>query len=103
MKKIILGITGASGAIYARRFLDLTQGHCELHVVASDTAPVVFREELDLDLEAYLESLSGVRCYENRDFLSPIASGSNHFDAYVVLPCSMKTLGNYVTVWVPLY
>jgi flavin prenyltransferase len=93
MRKIVLGITGASGAIYAKRFLDLCQSRCELQIVVSDTAPIVFKEELDLDLESYLKDLSGVLVHENHDFLSPVASGSNPFDAFIVLPCSMKTLG----------
>jgi flavin prenyltransferase len=93
MKKIILGITGASGALYAKRFLELLQDRCELHVIYSSTAPVVFLEELDLNLEELLSQYPHVNVHDQNDFLSPIASGSNPFDAYVILPCSMKTLG----------
>jgi len=93
-KKVVLGITGASGAIYARRFIEVCKDLGELHVVHSQTAPLVFKEELDEDMSAFLKEYEGkVTVHKNKDFLSPLASGSNHFDAYVVMPCSMKTLG----------
>jgi len=93
MKKIILGITGASGAIYAKRFVELCHSQCELHIIYSKTAPLVFEEELDLHLGEFLSNFPGITIHERSNFLSPIASGSNPFEAYVVLPCSMKTLG----------
>ncbi|PCJ20054.1 MAG: aromatic acid decarboxylase [Candidatus Cloacimonadota bacterium] len=93
MKKIILGITGASGAIYAKRILEVTAGHCELDVIASQSSNLVFQEELDIDLDDLLKSYKHVKVHDYKNFLSPLASGSNDFDAYLVAPCSMKTMG----------
>jgi len=97
MKRIIVGITGASGAPYARRLLELLDGHVELHVVCSTTSSLVFKEELDESLSDFLASLKSVEIHGHKNFLSPIASGSNKFDATVIVPCSMKTLGQVAT------
>ena len=93
MKKIILGITGASGALYAKRFIDVMADQSELHVVCSKSSHLVFQEELDLSLGDFLKSHESVTVHKIGDYLSPLASGSNIFDAFIILPCSMKTLG----------
>ena len=93
MKKIILGITGASGAVYAKRILEVTQGHCHLDIVASQSSHLVFQEELNMSLNSLLESYEHVQVHDYKNFLSPLASGSNDFDAYIIAPCSMKTMG----------
>ncbi|MCO4782379.1 MAG: UbiX family flavin prenyltransferase [Candidatus Cloacimonetes bacterium] len=93
MKRIVLGITGASGAVYAKRIMEASQGHCNLDVVASPSAHLVFKEELDIDLGDLLKQFDHITVHKYKNFLSPLASGSNHFDAYIVAPCSMKTMG----------
>lgn len=93
MKKIIMGMTGASGAPYAKRMIEVLKGQCDLHLVYSKTAPLVFSEEVHEDLGGFLREQSHVKVHKLGDFLSPLASGSNSFDAYLMLPCSMKTLG----------
>ena len=88
--KIIVAITGASGALYAQRLLDnLYSGTHELHVVITSYGQAVIAQELPegLNLPA------GARTHNVKSMNAPFASGSNAFDAMVVIPCSMGTLG----------
>jgi 4-hydroxy-3-polyprenylbenzoate decarboxylase len=89
--KLAVCVTGASGAIYARRLLHLLSGRddCETHLVTSANAPFVWESELG---EVMPESFEGVRRWDRHDFRAPFASGSNPFDAVLVTPCSMSTL-----------
>lgn len=93
MKKIAVAITGASGSIYAHLMLKklsaLTDQVAELSIVLTENAKDVWRTELNN--EEYLQS-SG-RYFSNTDFYSPIASGSAGYDALIIVPCSMGTLG----------
>ena len=90
-KKLVVCITGASGAIYAKRLLDqlmdLSSDH-EVSLVISEAARLVAREEGPVDYATY-----PFRCYGIMDFEAPFASGSNRFDGCVIVPCSMGTLG----------
>lgn len=93
--KLVVAITGASGAIYARRTLRLLAAEVarrpELEVswVSSSNAPTVWRAELGEDLPAELEHL---RRFDRHDFGAPFASGSSAPDAVLAMPCSMSTL-----------
>lgn len=87
--RIVVAITGASGAIYAQRLLDNLAGH-EVHLVTSDHAREVVAEELE---GGELMLADGVIRYENGSMHVPFVSGSAKFDAMVVIPCSMGTLG----------
>ncbi|MBI5394817.1 MAG: UbiX family flavin prenyltransferase [Verrucomicrobia bacterium] len=87
--KLVVAITGASGAIYAQRLLDNLRGH-EVHLVMSDHAREVVAEELE---GGELMLADEVVRYENRSMHVPFVSGSAKFDAMVVIPCSMGTLG----------
>ena len=92
--KIVIAITGASGAIYAKLLLDkLVQMQpdsiARLAVVMSSNAATVARTELGTDV---LEKYS-VDYYDKGDFMAPFASGSARYSAMVVVPCSMGTLG----------
>ena len=88
--KILVAITGASGALYAQRLLDnLDPQHHELHVVLSNYAQVVIAEELP----GGLRLPSGAVSHNLKSMNAPFASGSNAPDAMVVIPCSMGTLG----------
>ncbi len=91
MKKIAIGISGASGSIYAKVLLQKLSSveGVELAVVASQQAPEVWRHELDTDFQLP----DGVKQYANNDFMAPFASGSSSFEAMVICPCSMGTLG----------
>jgi 4-hydroxy-3-polyprenylbenzoate decarboxylase len=92
-KKIVVAITGASGAIYARLLLDkLQQLHEQINevaVVMSDNAKEVWKFELDN------EDYNSIpyKFYAKNDFMAPFASGSAKFDTMVIVPCSMGTLG----------
>lgn len=88
--KILVAITGASGALYAQRLLDNLdpQAH-ELHVVLSHYAQQVIAEELP----GGLRLPAGVRAHGLKSMNAPFASGSNPPDAMVVIPCTMGTLG----------
>ncbi len=86
--KIVIAITGASGAIYAKRLIDrLHQQKVELHIVCSDNAALILKEECDLEVQKCPGKL-----YDDKRFIAPFLSGSNIFDAMVVVPCSMGTL-----------
>lgn len=92
-KKIAIAVTGASGAIYAKLLLqELSQHHDLLEscsLVFSENAVEVWKYELGIEPQSH--SLFTV--YSDKDFNSPIASGSSQYDAMVVCPCSMGTLG----------
>lgn len=92
-KKIVVAVTGASGAIYARLLLDKLQqlgGQVsEVAVVMSDNARQVWQLELNNeDHKKY-----PFKFYDKNDFMAPFASGSARFDTMVIVPCSMGTLG----------
>jgi 4-hydroxy-3-polyprenylbenzoate decarboxylase len=88
--KILVAITGASGALYAQRLLDhLDPARHEIHVVLSHYAQAVLAEELP----GGLRLPPGARMHSLRSMNAPFASGSNPPEAMVVIPCTMGTLG----------
>ena len=88
--KIIVAMTGASGAIYTQRLLDnLDPQRHQSHVVLSHYAEAVVSQELPDGLRLP----PGARRHSLKSMNAPFASGSNPFDAMVVMPCSMGTLG----------
>lgn len=87
--KIVVGITGASGAYYAREFL--RQCEAEKYLIVSKWGSVVLKDELGItenDLLPYVQ-----KHFSDDDLTAPLASGSNRMDAVVLLPCSTSTLG----------
>lgn len=88
--KIVMGISGASGAIYAKRILDvLAKGSHQLAIVMSEIAERIWHEELDgVNIRQYDYPI-----YGNKDFDAPFASGSSVWEALVIIPCSMGLLG----------
>ena len=89
--RVVVGITGATGAIYAVRLLArLRSTGRETHLVASPAGVLNAHHELGMDRKT-LESLAD-RAYGPGDIGAAIASGSFNTDAMVVAPCSMKTL-----------
>lgn len=97
MKPYIVAITGASGAIYAVRLLEvLAEQKVPVELVISDTAKIVMQEELDPANTRCLfqtPGVEGVNKHGFRDFTAPIASGSYPTQGMVIIPCSMGTLG----------
>jgi 4-hydroxy-3-polyprenylbenzoate decarboxylase len=100
--RLVVGITGASGAIYAARFLARAAEIYEtVYVIASEQAAQVAATELDrpipggvLTTEALLgEPRENVVFLEKRNYFSPPASGSFRHDGMVIVPCSMGTAG----------
>ena len=90
MKRIIVGITGATGAIYGVRLLEALAGKAETHLVISETAAGILQRETACSLDDLREKAD--RVHENNDLYSPIASGTFITDGMVVMPCSMKSL-----------
>jgi len=104
--RIFLGITGASGARYAARLLEvLTEADCEVGVCASAAGLEVIATELygdarlsrDETLARLTEHVrparSEVTVYDPQDWRAPSASGPPQVDGYRIFPCSMGTLG----------
>jgi 4-hydroxy-3-polyprenylbenzoate decarboxylase len=90
--KFVIAATGASGSIYLQRLLDaLDPSAHEIHLVYSNYARQVIAEEL-----GSLRIPAGVIEHGDRSMNVPFASGSALFDAMVVVPCSMGTLGRIV-------
>lgn len=91
MKRIVVGLSGASGAVYGIRFLELLRGvpGVESHLVVTDAARRTIVEETDhspRDVEALATAH-----YSNKDIGAALASGSFKTDGMVVVPCSIKT------------
>src|SRR5882724_602494 len=88
--RILVAITGASGAQYTQRLLDnIDSSQHEVHVVMSHYAQAVIAEELPDGLRLP----PGVTTHGLKSMNAPFASGSNAVDVMVVIPCSMGTLG----------
>lgn len=91
MKRIAVGISGASGAIYGIRFLELLRGvrDIESHLIVSDAGKRTIIEETDYAVRD-VEALA-TRRYSNKDIGASLASGSFKTDGMVIVPCSIKT------------
>ena len=92
MKRLVVGITGASGSIYALRLIDVLRAKgIEVHAVVTASGLRVLDYECGVAEEELARRVSVL--YPNADVGAAIASGSFRMDAMVVLPCSMKTAG----------
>jgi 4-hydroxy-3-polyprenylbenzoate decarboxylase len=91
MRRLVVGISGASGVIYGIRLLELLRDApgLEAHLIVSDAAKRTIAEETDVAL-ADVERLA-TRRYSNRDIGAAVASGSFRTDGMVIAPCSIKT------------
>ena len=116
-RPLVVAITGASGAVYAVRLIQLLARLCsELHLVISPAGRDVLRVELGIELELdepdagrlleaqlpWCESPAGsptatIQVYHYKDMMAPIASGSFLSAGMVICPCSGGTLSNVVT------
>lgn len=86
--RTIVGFTGASGVVYGVDFLRRCPD--KKYLVASKWSKRVLHEELGLkvdELKPWVEDI-----YNDSDLAAPFSSGSNHFDAFVIVPCSVSTL-----------
>src|SRR3954471_15003528 len=87
--KLVIAATGASGTIYLQRLLDQIDAEAnEVHLVLSGHAKQVAVQETD-----ELRIPTAVRKHPENDLNVPYVSGSTRFDAMVIVPCSMSSLG----------
>jgi len=92
-KKIIIAVTGASGAIYAdllfKKLIEIKEQVDDCGIVFSDNAISIW--EYEIGNKSY-EDIP-FKSYKNNDFYAPFASGSSDFDSMIICPCSMGTMG----------
>jgi 4-hydroxy-3-polyprenylbenzoate decarboxylase len=87
--KVVVGITGSSGAVYALDFLRKCEA--DTFLIVSAWGKVLLRDELQMgekDLHPYVK-----RSYSDDDLTAPMASGSNRIGAFIILPASTSTIG----------
>lgn len=91
-RKIVVAVTGASGAVYAEELLqhlaDMGLGKEQVGVVFSQNARKVWQYELGTSFDRF-----PFTCYDIQDFDAPFASGSARFDTMFIVPCSMGMMG----------
>lgn len=96
MKKLIIGLTGASGAIYGIRLLEVLKPvqNVETHLVISAAA----RQTLALETQYSVKDVHQLadHVYDSRDIAAAISSGSFRTAGMVIMPCTMKTLSGIV-------
>ena len=96
MKKIIVGITGASGVIYGIRLLEiLNKLKIETHLILTNSATKVLKHETDYK-EKEIISLA-THYHDDNNIAACLASGSFKTDSMVIIPCSAKTLAGIAT------
>ncbi|KAL0264253.1 phenylacrylic acid decarboxylase [Diplodia seriata] len=89
--RIVVGVTGATGTVYAIRLLEILRSlDIETHLILSKWAQATMKYETDLTWE-HLHSLA-THAYAMKDVAAPPSSGSFLHDGMIVVPCSMKTL-----------
>lgn len=89
--RVIIGISGASGAIYGiRLFQKLQEGGSQVELIITDHGKEVLEMEAEIDAAKLEEFADAV--HSDDDLTAPPASGSHLFDAMVICPCSMSTL-----------
>jgi 4-hydroxy-3-polyprenylbenzoate decarboxylase len=100
--RLVVGVTGASGAIYAQRFLLQAAKHFnEIYLTLSEQAIQVASTELGVaprkkdfsTLEWLGEDLPQIKLLDDKNYFTPPASGSFRHDGMVIVPCSMGTAG----------
>ncbi len=100
--RLVVGVTGASGAIYAQRFLrEAARHYREIFLILSEQAVHVANTELDICISkqsfattAWLgEDFPQIKLLSDKNYFTPPASGSFRHDGMVIVPCSMGTAG----------
>ncbi|MGI6229893.1 MAG: UbiX family flavin prenyltransferase [Tractidigestivibacter sp.] len=96
MRKIIVGITGATGVQIGYRVLQALADvpDVQTHLIVSDGAKIIFARETSITMEQ-LTALADVT-YDNHDLAAAVSSGSYKTDGMIVAPCSMKSLSAMV-------
>ena len=95
MKPILVAITGATGAIYGLRLLEvLAEKGVETHLLISPWGEKTIALETEVSLEEIRKRAR--KCYAVHDLSAPISSGSFLLEGMVIIPCSMRTLAGIV-------
>ena len=94
MKRIIIGITGATGTIYGSRLMEMLreEGDTEIHLVMSPSAKLTLKMEYDVETD-YINSLAH-EVHAPNNIGASISSGSFASAGMIVAPCSIKTMSN---------
>lgn len=96
MKRYVLAITGATGAVIGLRVLKTLLRSSEVHLILSAPAPAIIKEETGVDLSERPPEAPGgegrLFVYRDDDLWAPLTSGSFTTEGMLVVPCSMKTL-----------
>ncbi len=97
VRRIVVAVSGASGAPYAVRLLEFLSVHrdeleLDVHLVFSKTGRLIWGDEVGTDPADY-----GFPVYKPGEMTAPFASGSARFDAMVIVPCSAGTVGRIAT------
>lgn len=98
MKRIVVGMSGASGAIYGIRLLEvLSRMNVETHLVISEAA----RKTIQIETPWTVEGVAALAhtCSENHEIWANIASGSFLTEGMVIIPCAMKTLSGVANAY----
>lgn len=90
MKRIVIGITGASGVIYGIRMLETLKNRVETHLIISDAAKKTISIETAYDVSR-VEAMAHF-VHDNRNMAASVSSGSFKTDGMVIIPCSIKSL-----------
>jgi 4-hydroxy-3-polyprenylbenzoate decarboxylase len=94
MKRLIIGITGATGTIYGWRLMEMlrSEGNTEIHLVMSSSAKLTLKMEHDVELD-YIHSLAH-EVHKAGNIGASISSGSFATEGMIIAPCSIKTMSN---------
>lgn len=93
MKNIVLGITGASGAIFSEKIIEkLAKLPVNVYLIISKNGEQIFKEETGKDLKKFLKNYNNIKLEDENNFYSPVASGGNVFDV-LICPASMGFVG----------
>ncbi|MFM2392884.1 MAG: hypothetical protein RLZZ546_866 [Bacteroidota bacterium] len=89
--KIVIGIGGSSGSIYAKQLIEklIALNIKDVAIVMSSNAKINWNHEIG----SFEESSYPYKVYDNKDFFAPFASGSAKYECMVICPCSMGLLG----------
>ena len=88
--KLVVAITGASGMIYAKNLLQYFKDKFEVHLIITKPAEIILKQELDINKDYFRDLVN--KFYSPDDIKASLASSSFKADAYIVVPCSNKTL-----------
>ena len=90
MKRLVIGVSGASGVIYAFQILDALSGQVESHLIISKASRTIVELEADFDIKELEAKATYV--HETGNLAAPISSWFFLTDGMVIIPCSIKTL-----------